>query len=248
MLVARTRRPKRTSRKRSWRQRGRILGLFATILSVAAIVILAGPSRMAMTGPAQKGIAPPEVSAKSVFVLNADTGRVLYEKNPDEVFRILSLTKLVTAYILVDRMGDRLSETIKINWPHLTGGSSAQLKRLDVWTLQDLLYGMVLVSGKCLEECMEKLRDESKAMMQDPEGVELMDITHHATYQDGTEYSGVMVKDGQTTRMYTRMRFRNGVLYVFTMGAERELDMNLMLDCMVFRNPRSLLKGRYTIG
>ncbi len=134
MLVARTRRPKRTSRKRSWRQRGRILGLFATILSVAAIVILAGPSRMAMTGPAQKGIAPPEVSAKSVFVLNADTGRVLYEKNPDEVFRILSLTKLVTAYILVDRMGDRLSETIKINWPHLTGGSSASELGGSTWT------------------------------------------------------------------------------------------------------------------
>lgn len=147
MPIARARRPKRRSRKRSWRRRGRILGLFATILSVAAIVILAGPSRTAMTGPAQKGIAPPEVSAKSVFVLNADTGQVLYEKNPDDVFRILSLTKLVTAYLLVDRMGDRLSETIKINWPHLTGGSSAQLKRLDVWTLQDLLYGMVLVSG-----------------------------------------------------------------------------------------------------
>ena len=32
-------------------------------------------------------------------------------------------------------------------WSHLTGGSSAGLKRLDVWTLQDLLYGMVLVSG-----------------------------------------------------------------------------------------------------
>lgn len=120
--------------------------------------------------------------------------------------------------------------------------------RLSIMMNNDRFIKMVLVSGKCLEECMEKLRDESKAMMQDPEGVELMDITHHATYQDGTEYSGVMVKDGQTTRMYTRMRFRNGVLYVFTMGAERELDMNLMLDCMVFRNPRSLLKGRYTIG
>ncbi|ODS00530.1 hypothetical protein AUC68_14815 [Methyloceanibacter methanicus] len=90
---------------------------------------------------------PPGVSAKSVFVMNADTGQGLYEKNPDAVFRILSLTKLVTAYILVDRMGDRLSETITIDAPHLTGGSSAKLKRGDIWTLQDLLYGMVLVSG-----------------------------------------------------------------------------------------------------
>jgi len=47
----------------------------------------------------------------------------------------------------VDRMGDRLSETVTIDWPHLTTGSTAGLKRRDVWTLQDLLYGMVLVSG-----------------------------------------------------------------------------------------------------
>lgn len=92
-------------------------------------------------------MAPPKVTATSVYVLNADTGQPLYAKNPDKVFRLLSLTKLVTAYILVDRLGDRLSETVTIDGPHLTGGSTAGLKRRDVWTLQDLLYGMVLVSG-----------------------------------------------------------------------------------------------------
>jgi D-alanyl-D-alanine carboxypeptidase (penicillin-binding protein 5/6) len=44
-------------------------------------------------------------------------------------------------------MGDRLSETVTIDRPHLAGGSTAGLKKRDVWTLQDLLYGMVLVSG-----------------------------------------------------------------------------------------------------
>ncbi len=92
-------------------------------------------------------VAPPEVSATSMFVMNADTGQVLYAKNEDEVFRILSLTKLVTAYVLTDHMGDRLSETMTISRPHLTGGSSAGLKPRDVWSLQALLYGMVLVSG-----------------------------------------------------------------------------------------------------
>lgn len=108
---------------------------------MAAIMLIGGQAS------GQEAKAPPEVTATSVFVMNADTGQVLYEKNPDQVFRILSLTKLVTAYVLVDRMGDRLDETVTINWPHLTSGSSAGLKRRDVWTLQDLLYGMVLVSG-----------------------------------------------------------------------------------------------------
>lgn len=126
---------------------GRLFGLACIVVTVVSAIALTGLHRTAQSSAMNKGIEPPDVSAKSVFVLNADTGEVLYEKNPDEVFRILSLTKLVTAYLLVDRMGDRLSETIKINWPHLAGGSSAKLKRLDVWTLQDLLYGMVLVSG-----------------------------------------------------------------------------------------------------
>lgn len=129
---------------RPWGQRR---GVLAVVLVLAALAVFIGPDRTASSEPVQEGIMPPDVSAKSVFVMNAGTGQVLYEKNPDAVFRILSLTKLVTAYILVDRMGDRLSETITIDGPHLTGGSSAKLKRGDVWTLQDLLYGMVLVSG-----------------------------------------------------------------------------------------------------
>jgi serine-type D-Ala-D-Ala carboxypeptidase (penicillin-binding protein 5/6) len=108
----------------------------------AALVLLSGSKALS-----QEPIAPPKVTAASVFVMNSDTGQVLYEKNPDKVFRILSLTKLVTAFVLVDQMGDRLSETVTIGPAQLTGGSSAGLKRSDVWTLQDLLYGMVLVSG-----------------------------------------------------------------------------------------------------
>jgi D-alanyl-D-alanine carboxypeptidase (penicillin-binding protein 5/6) len=107
-----------------------------------AVVMLLGAQ-----ASGQQPAAPPAVTATSVFVMNADTGQVLYAKNPDQVFRILSLTKLITAYVLVDRMGDRLEETVTIGAPHLTGGSSAGLKQRDVWSLQDLLYGMVLVSG-----------------------------------------------------------------------------------------------------
>jgi serine-type D-Ala-D-Ala carboxypeptidase (penicillin-binding protein 5/6) len=113
-------------------------------LIVGAIAALALTGGQAL---GQEPMAPPEVTASSVFVLNADTGQLLYAKDEDKPFRILSLTKLITAYVLIDRMGDRLSDTVTIDWPHLVRGSSAGLKRGDVWTLKDLLYGMVLVSG-----------------------------------------------------------------------------------------------------
>ncbi len=39
---------------------------------------------------AEQAMAPPDVTASSVFVLDADTGQPLYAKNEDEVFWILS--------------------------------------------------------------------------------------------------------------------------------------------------------------
>jgi len=114
------------------------------------LVGLAVASALALIGAPASGeeaLAPPKVTASSVFVMNAETGQVLYAKNPDTTFRMLSLTKLITAYVLMNQMGDRLSDTVKVNWPHLVRGSSAGLKRNDIWTLQALLYGMVLVSG-----------------------------------------------------------------------------------------------------
>ncbi len=95
----------------------------------------------------QAAKAPPEVTASSVFVVNADTGQVLYAKNPDKVFRILSITKLITAYLLVQRLGGELSDQVTIAQADLVPGSTAGLRKGDVWSLQDLLYGMLLVSG-----------------------------------------------------------------------------------------------------
>lgn len=95
----------------------------------------------------QQAKAPPEVTASSVFVVNADTGQVLYQKNPDKVFRTLSITKLVTAYVLMQRLGGELADQVTITQADLVPGSTAGLRKGDVWSLEDLLYGMLLVSG-----------------------------------------------------------------------------------------------------
>jgi D-alanyl-D-alanine carboxypeptidase len=95
----------------------------------------------------QQALAAPKVTATSVFVLNADTGQPLYLKGENKPFRLLSLTKLITAHVLVERLGGRLSDTVTITKAHLARGSTAGLRKGDVWTLQDLLYGMLLVSG-----------------------------------------------------------------------------------------------------
>lgn len=119
-----------------WRRLG---GLVAT--GIAASALIAGQAAW------QGASAAPKVTATSVFVLNADTGQPLYRKNENKRFRLLSLTKLITAHVLVERLGTRLSDTVTITRRHLARGSTARLRKGDVWTLQDLLYGMLLVSG-----------------------------------------------------------------------------------------------------
>jgi D-alanyl-D-alanine carboxypeptidase (penicillin-binding protein 5/6) len=109
--------------------------------TVAATALLTAQAR------AETPRAPPKVSAASVFVLNADTGKTLYAKNPDKPYHILSLTKLMTGLVLVQRMGGQLGEAVTIKPSHLRPGSTAGLRKDDVWTLQDLLYGAMLVSG-----------------------------------------------------------------------------------------------------
>jgi len=109
---------------------------------LAAIFAILAPSAFA-----QLATSPPQVTASSVFVMNAETGQVLYAKAENRPFRLHSITKLVTAHVLMQRMGDRLSEEVTVTPAYVASGSTAGLRAGDVWTLENLLAGMLLVSG-----------------------------------------------------------------------------------------------------
>ena len=86
------------------------------------------------------------VSAKRACVLDAVSGRVLYEKNPDERSLIASTTKIMTALIVCEQCNvlDRMripKEAVGIE------GSSMYLREGEGLTLQELLYGLMLSSG-----------------------------------------------------------------------------------------------------
>ena len=136
------------------------LQVFAAPLSFAKTRAMTGPRRfshsaalaavLAILAPlafAQQAAAPPQVTALSVFVMNADTGQVLYAKSENKPFRLHSITKLVTAQVLMQRMGDRLHEEVTVMPTYIASGSTAGLRSGDVWTLENLLAGMMLVSG-----------------------------------------------------------------------------------------------------
>ena len=86
------------------------------------------------------------LSAEKAILLDAATGRVLYEKNADKQSLIASTTKIMTALIICEQCNvlDRMripKEAVGIE------GSSMYLQEGEILTIQDLLYGLMLHSG-----------------------------------------------------------------------------------------------------
>ena len=86
------------------------------------------------------------VSARRACVLDAVSGRVLYERDMSQRSLIASTTKIMTALIVCEQCNvlDRMrvpKEAVGIE------GSSMYLKEGEVLSLQELLYGLMLSSG-----------------------------------------------------------------------------------------------------
>lgn len=86
------------------------------------------------------------ISAEKAILVDAQTGRVLYEKRADERSLIASTTKIMTALVVCEQCNvlDRIripKEAVGIE------GSSLYLQEGEVLTIQELLYGLMLHSG-----------------------------------------------------------------------------------------------------
>ncbi len=115
---------------------------FLTAALCAALLIGQAPTVLA-AAPACGG----PVSASCAVLMEAGSGRVLFERNPHERRLIASITKLMTALVALES-GHRLEETVTID-PAWTGveGSSLYLRPGERLRLETLLYGMLLCSG-----------------------------------------------------------------------------------------------------
>lgn len=87
-----------------------------------------------------------ELSAYSAVVLCADTGDVLFEKNADERMLIASITKIMTAIVVIENADLDAEIVIKPEWSAIEG-SSMYANPGQSYTVRELLYGMMLNSG-----------------------------------------------------------------------------------------------------
>lgn len=85
-------------------------------------------------------------SAKSAILIDASSGRVLFEKNANEKLGMASTTKIMTAVIALENSD--LSEIVTVSQnAAATEGSSMYLNSGEKIKMESLLYGLMLNSG-----------------------------------------------------------------------------------------------------
>lgn len=87
----------------------------------------------------------PSVSAASWAVYDATMGRFLASSAGDEVRRMASTTKIMTALVALENFD--LDTEVTVTREMLAEGSSMYLKLGETLALRDLLYGLMLMSG-----------------------------------------------------------------------------------------------------
>ncbi len=108
---------------------------------LAALIVLAGGG----------GAAAIESGAKQAYMIDAATDTVMFEKNADQLMPPASMSKLMTAFMVFERLASgnlALDDTLPVSekaWRK--GGSKMFVKVGDRVSVEDLLRGIIVQSG-----------------------------------------------------------------------------------------------------
>lgn len=123
-----------------------ILVLFIIFLSVFQTAAGEGGMNSDSISQAVAEQKLPPINAHAAIVVEESTGRILYAKNAMQKRSIASTTKIMTALIALEH-GD-LNDTVTISKRAAAiGGSTVGLQAGQRYTLRELLYAMLMVSG-----------------------------------------------------------------------------------------------------
>ncbi len=88
----------------------------------------------------------PRIGARAAVLLEAETGRMLFEKNADERLAIASTTKIMTALLAIENCS---MDEIVTAGKNASGvpGTSIYLSEGEQLTMEEMLYGLMLRSG-----------------------------------------------------------------------------------------------------
>lgn len=98
--------------------------------------------------PVKTGSAPPpNVTSESIAVIDGGSGALLYGKDPHKELAPASLTKIFTALVALKYGHLHQTYTVHFDQSQLVDSTLMGLHEGDRFTLEDLLYGLLLPSG-----------------------------------------------------------------------------------------------------
>lgn len=117
------------------------------IYNVALLLLVLILSLSFLACPAPSGTDAASTSAKAMCVMEASTNRVLYAQNENAKLPMASTTKIMTAITAIENCPN-LDEKFEIS-PRAVGigGTSIYLRKGEAFSMRELLYGLMLVSG-----------------------------------------------------------------------------------------------------
>jgi D-alanyl-D-alanine carboxypeptidase len=120
------------------------------IFNIFAVLTCAIPSMHANAAN-----EPPGLNSNGVALMDATTGQLLYAKNPDTHYFPASTTKILTALVVLEntKLDDKVTVGKK---PCTVDGTAIGLKEGEVFTVEELLLGLLMESGN---DCAETLAE-----------------------------------------------------------------------------------------
>ena len=100
------------------------------------------------------------VNARAAIVMDARTGEVLFDKNSGTPMPIASLTKLMTAMVLIESKPE-FSRRVMVTREDLAGSGRTQLRTGEVVTMRDLLHLALLSSDNAAMKSLVRNSDLS---------------------------------------------------------------------------------------
>ncbi len=175
---------------------------------VSLFVIAAMAAAFAVNSDAVSPV--PENSAESIIIMDADSGTVLFENNSEEKTLIASTTKMMTALVVLENCSWDEEVKIKKEYTNIEG-SSIYLKTGEVFTVKELLYGLMLASGNdaavalachtagSIEDFAKLMNERASALglnntaFKNPHGLD--EEGHYSTARDLAEIARAAIKN-----------------------------------------------------
>lgn len=115
------------------------------ILSIILVICSLGVTQVYADDPLEN------LNAKSLFLMEADSGSTLYEKNADEQLPIASVTKIMTMLLIMEAIDNgkiTLDEMVTVSERAMSmGGSTMFLETGEQLSVSDMLKGIAVASA-----------------------------------------------------------------------------------------------------